>query len=186
YYGSVYATGTETGVELDLGADYVFSPNFQVGALLEFMGKTPATVTYTDVTYDDTVDQWNEYVLGGALASNVIFPVSNGINFIGHGEAGFYTLVGSAVDETSVYYSNGTYNLNSSEAGGAISAGLEFLMDKKKSWALDVELGYRFLSFSSVTVSTAGYPPHTLENTGGGDANINFSGPRLSATARLF
>jgi tetratricopeptide (TPR) repeat protein len=76
FYGSGTVTGTETGVELNLGADYVIVPNFQLGVMLEFMGKTPATV---DLNGGAEEEQWNEYVLGGAIGANIIVPFGGGV-----------------------------------------------------------------------------------------------------------
>jgi hypothetical protein len=62
-------------------------------------------------------------------------------------------------------------------------------MDPKKSWALDVELGYRFLTFTPITETGTlnGFAvSDTLLNSDNSNAEIDFSGPRLSATARLF
>ncbi|HVM32465.1 MAG TPA: hypothetical protein VMU88_04975, partial [bacterium] len=170
--------------ELNLGADYVLSPNFQLGLLLEFMGKTPADVNDYSLGNQYT---WNEYAIGGAGQANLMFPLGGGTNFILHGEGGYYSLVATHVDVSGS--DDGDVTLDASNAGWALAAGLEFIIGANKSWALDVELGYRSLTFTPLTQGGTynGFPQSgTLTNSGGGNTQLDFSGPRLSATARLF
>ncbi|HVZ79400.1 MAG TPA: tetratricopeptide repeat protein [bacterium] len=172
-------SGTPLGVGLGLGAAYVFSPNIQVGAQLQFMLKQPEQVNYGTVqTYT-----FNENLLGGALEGEGVFPIGDGINFFGSLEAGFYTLIGSTLAGSGVF--NETGDLAASGPGGKISAGVELLMDPNKTWALDIALCYQALSLSPVT-ETVGSTSGKLANADGSDASMDFSGPGLSVGVRIF
>jgi tetratricopeptide (TPR) repeat protein len=184
FYGNVYIDGVQEAVELNLGAAYSFTPNLQADLLLEFGGKVPV-----DVADGDDDDQWNEYYIGGAAGLNILLPVSDGINFVMHGEGGYYALVGTQINVSG--FDSGTVNLDASAPGFAVAAGLEFLMNKQKNWAMEVELGYRYLKFSPLTASGdfdgSTFGPETWINQDGSgtNASIDFSGPRLSLGARL-
>lgn len=181
FYGGVYVNDLVEAVDLDFGGAYSFTPNIQADLLFEFGGKVPINVS----DYGDN-DQWNEYYVGGALGLNILLPMSDGLNFIIHGEGGYYALVGSAVVVTG--FDDGNVTLDASNPGGSISAGLEFLMDSSKSWALNVQLGYRYLQFTPVTEGGQydGTPESgTLTNSDSSNATIDFSGPRLSCGVRF-
>jgi hypothetical protein len=183
FYGNAYFTGIEDAVELNLGGAYSFTPNIQVDALLEFGGKAPVDVANYS-TGDN--DEWDEYYFGGAAGLNILIPISDGTNFVLHGEGGFYALVGSSITYSG--FDQGTINLDASAPGYAVAAGLEFLMNQQKTWALEIELGYRYLHFSPVTGNGEidGTPVSgTLINADSSNASIDFSGPRLSAGVRL-
>jgi len=183
FYGNAYFTGIQEAVELNLGAAYSFIPNIQADVLFEFGGKLPVNVA--DYSAGDN-DQWNEYYIGAAAGLNILLPISDGTNFVLHGEGGYYTLVGTEVDVTGADF--GTVTLDGSAPGYAVAAGLEFLMNQQKTWAMEIELGYRSLTFSPLTKGGTfdGSPDSgTLLNANSSNASIDFSGPRLSAGIRL-
>jgi tetratricopeptide (TPR) repeat protein len=184
FYGGATVSGTMEAVELNLGGDFSFTPNLQADLLFEFGGKLPVNVE--DFNDGDT-DQWNEYYIGGAAGLNVLLPIADGMNFVLHGEGGFYTLVSTQIDVSGSDFD--TVNLDASNPGWAIAAGLEFLMNSQKTWAMEIELGYRYLNFSPLTASGdingSAITPRTLLNNDGSNASIDFSGPRLSIGARL-
>ena len=185
YFGqTVPSTETPYGVKLGLGASYVLSPNFQLGAKVQFLLKTPELVTIGSVE----TGQWNESTVGGAIEGEGVFPINDGINFIGGLQVGFYTLVGTTIVASGTY--SGTANIAGSAPGGMISAGVELLMDSHKSWALDLGLAYQFLSFSPLTdtptVSGTTGTSYTLKNADGSNASFDFSGIGLSVGARFF
>ncbi len=183
FYGNAYFTGIEEAVELNLGGAYSLSPNLQLDALFEFGGKIPVDVA--DYGTGDN-EEWDEYYIGGAAGLNILLPISDGTNFVLHGEGGYYALVGSSITYSG--FDDGTVNLDGSGPGFAVAAGLEFLMNRQKNWAIDIELGYRYLKFSPVTGNGEinGNPVSgTLTNADNTDASIDFSGPRLSAGVRL-
>jgi hypothetical protein len=186
YGGAVTSASNPFGVELNLGAAYVLSPNFQLGARAQFLLKTPETASFGSYL----TEEWSESLLGGAVEGEGVFPISDGINFIGAAEVGFYTLVGSTFTASYTGYSSQTANLSGSGPGGMLSAGIELLMDSNKSWALDIGALYQFISISPVTGTVSGGggsgTPQTLKNADGSNASLDFSGPGLSLGVRFF
>jgi hypothetical protein len=181
FYGGIYVTDIVQAVELDFGGAFAFTPNIQADLLFEFGGKTPI-----DVTDGSDVDEWTEYYIGGAAGLNILAPISDGLNFIIHGEGGYYTLVGSK--RTITGFNDGYADMNASDPGFAVSAGLEFLMDSNKSWAMNIQLGYRYLQFTPVTGSGVynGSPDSgTFTNADSSNMTVDFSGPRLSYGIRF-
>ncbi len=177
YGSSVNSTQTPIGVKLGLGADYVITPNIQLGIRLQGMLKQPETV-YTVSETDD----WEEYAYGGALALTATLPLSDGTNFFLNGEGGYYALAGSTL--TSPDFPGTTIDLNGSGPGGMVAAGIELLMDSNKSWALDIGLDYQFLTITPITKSGSG--SGTLQNNDGSNANFDFSGVGFLLAARFF
>ncbi len=179
--GGTYAS-TPIGVGIDLGADYVFSSNLLVGLKLEALIKQPEQVDYSGFeTYT-----FSETAIGAALEGEGIFPISDGINFIGSLNLGFYTLVGSTLVGTGFF--NQSADLAGSGPGGRITAGVELLMDSSKSWAVDISAQYQAISFSPITetISGSGGTSGTMKNADGSNANLDFSGPGLSLGVRFF
>lgn len=186
-YGATISTSaTPIGIKLNLGAAYVLSPNFQLGLKFQYLKNTEFSVST-----DTETDIWDESALGGALEGEGVFPLGDGINFVVTGEAGFYTLVGSTISVNIPYEDLiGTVNLSGSGPGGMIGAGVEFLMDSKKTWTIDLGLAYQFLNVSTITATSTANgqtgTPFTLKNADGSNANIDFSGLGLSAGVRFF
>ncbi len=184
YGGTIVSSSSDVvGFKLGLGAAYVFSPNFQLGVKLQYLVKEAESVS-TSIDGIPETDLWNESAFGGAVVADGVFPLGDGVNFIGSLEGGFYTLVGSTVTGTTAY-GTATENLSASSPGGMISAGIEFLMDSKKTWTLDLGLDYQFLSFSPVTATYNGQS-ETATNASGGNASLDFSGVGLFLAARLY
>ena len=184
FYGGGSFTNTPIGIGLGLGAAYVLSPNFQAGVQLQGGLKQPEQVTFTS----GRVDTYTENIIGGALEGEGVIPISDGINFIGTLDVGFYTLVGSSIG-ISTSSGSGTINLSGSGPGGRIAVGIELLMDANKSWALDIMACYQALSFSPVTGTASGSGftfSGNLINADGSNASLDFSGPGLSLGVRFF
>ncbi len=177
YGTSVNSTQTPIGVKLGLGADYVITPNIQLGIRLQGMLKQPETV----FTVSET-DDWEEYAYGGALALTATLPLNDGTNFFLSGEGGYYTVAGSTL--TSPDFPGTTIDLNGSGPGGMVAAGIELLMDSNKSWALDIGLDYQFLTITPITKSGSG--SGTLKNNDGSNASFDFSGVGFLLAARFF
>jgi hypothetical protein len=185
---NLFGTGVDStqnpiGVNISAGAAYAISPNFQIGAKIQYMLKQPMSVTDEVMAYT-----FSENAMGGALEAEAVFPIKDGINFIGGLEGGFYTLVGSSISGTGVV--QGWGNINASSPGGMVTAGVELLMNQQKSWALDLGVDYQFLSFSPITgiptVNGQSYSSVTLKNADGSNASFDFSGPGLFIAARFF
>ena len=179
YGATVNSSETPIGIALNIGGAYVVSPNFQLGARVEYMKKTEESLDFGGL---ETV-LWDEAAVGGALEAETVFPMGDGVNFIGSLDGGFYTLVGST--ETGSGTIDETIDLAGSGPGGMVSAGVEFLMDSNKTWTLDLGLAYRFLSFSPITESASGASA-TLKNADGSNASLDFSGAGLFLGARFF
>jgi hypothetical protein len=85
---------------------------------------------------------------------------------------------------------SGTDNLSASNFGGKIGITVEWLRETKASWALDVGLGYRFLTLTPVhavqIVDGGGGGSGTLLDNDGKNAYVDFSGFYLSADLRFF
>jgi hypothetical protein len=180
---SVPTTGTPYGLELDLGLDFNVSPQFSLGAQLQGLARTGAELQIgTSIN-----EQWNTFVIGGALSPKFVLPMNETTNLVSHLELGYYTLLGSAKISGS---ETASANLGASNIGGLIEEDIEFVFGKR-SWALDIGIGYRFLTMSPVTVSNEtlnGTPvaSHTYLDAYGNDVFFDFSGFRLNTTLRFF
>jgi hypothetical protein len=186
YGGTIASSSTPIGIKLNLGAAYAVSPNFQLGLKVQYLKKTEVSV---DTATEN--DVWDESALGGALEGEGTFPLGDGINFITVVEGGFYTLVGSTITvNVPIYDETGVDNLSGSGPGGMIAAGIEFLMDSKKTWTIDVGMAYQFLSISSITATPTlngqTGTAFTLQNADGSNASFDFSGLGFMAGVRFF
>jgi hypothetical protein len=184
FYGAgIVSDQTPYGFDFELGADYTLARSFQLGVQVQTIDRIPETVTFGGVE----THQWSAYTVGGALVAKYLIPVQDKWNLILHAEGGFYALVGSGVQASGV--DNGTVNLDGSNIGGMFSVEGEFLQGAKKSWALDLGLGYRILKITPLTESGSigGSPVSgTLKNIDGSDAGLDLSGPRVTATLRFY
>jgi tetratricopeptide (TPR) repeat protein len=177
--------------DFDFGADYTVNPNFQLGAQFQFISKQNVVIydTYTTViggaSYLATnTTTWSEVCLGGVLDGKYLLSLNNDFRLIFNGQAGYYSLAGSS------YVNQGntltTLNLSGSSLGGLIETKLEWVLDQG-GWALDLGLGYRILSFDTITYTN----PNTNQsqvftNGNGGNVTFDFSGPCVSLAARFF
>jgi len=176
-----------TEVELDFGVDYTISQSFQLGAQIQYVAKqpeiiyTPYSGSYPGATATTT---WTEACVGGALEGKYLFPLSNQFRLIFEGQAGFYTLAGSTFVYSGSFEEN--LDLNGTAFGGLLGMELEWVLDNG-GWALDLGLGYRALTFDSITATaTNNSQSYNFTNVAGGNATIDFSGPRVNLTARFF
>jgi hypothetical protein len=170
-------TGFNYGGEADLGVDYTLAPNFQAGVQVQFLGRLPegnGSIT------------WNNYVIGETLDLKGLIPVMPGMNLILHGQGGLYTLIGSSMQTVDSQGNFSTPTLSASGPGGMAEVQAEILMDADKSWALDFGLGYRYLILSPVTSSVGVNSSQSLLNPDQSNAQIDFSGPRISGAFRFF
>lgn len=184
-YGSTVANDeTPVGEDLHLGTDFTISPNFQLGLCVDFILKPGI---YLNINSYAENDNWQENAFGGGLDGKMILPLSDGINFVGTAEVGFYSLVDSSYTAGNDYASE-NFPLSASGLGAQIGAAVELVMDPHKLWALDLGLSYRLLSFSPVTLNSivVGQPSLTLKQSNGSNASIDFSGPQITLTARYF
>jgi hypothetical protein len=182
------------GAELDLGADYTLSQNIQLGLQFQYLDKEPESITNSTVyeeygyavTITNSTTTFSESCIGLAAEGKYLLPLSDQFRLIFVGQMGFYTLVGTTGIETLADGSSTTINLNSSALGGIIGAEVEWMMDNG-GWAVDLGLGYRALTFGTLTESEAGYTQTATWKTGtGGNATLDFSGPRVNAGIRFF
>lgn len=182
------------GAELDLGADYTLSQNIQLGLQFQYLDKEPETITNSTVYYSygyavtitNSTTTFSESCVGLNAEGKYLLPLSDQFRLILVGQVGFYTLVGTTGVET---YANGTsttINLSSSTLGGMIGAEVEWVMDNG-GWALDLGLGYRALTFGTLTESESGYTQTaTWKTNSGSNSTLDFSGPRVNAAVRFF
>ncbi len=180
-------TGIPLEVEVDFGGDYTIIQSLQVGVQLQYLAKqneiafsnyvtniggSPMTVTSTST--------WSENAAGAALDVKYLFPLNKEFRLMLDAQGGYYTLLNTTFIYQGQVYEN--LDLNSSALGGAFSAKIEWVVDPGK-FAMDLGLGYRALSFSSITASASNL---SGQSTVSGGASIDFSGPRIDVTARFF
>jgi hypothetical protein len=186
------------GEEFDLGADYTLSPNIQLGLQVQFLNKDPESISGTSTGYYEgypytisVIDTYTESCAGLAAEGKYLLPLSDQFRLIFEGQVGFYTLIGTTAvyeetDEPTI-----TANLSSSALGGLIGMEVEWVMNHG-GWAIDLGLGYRALTFGSITytASSSSYStstsPQTLQNAQGGNFTLDFSGPRINVAVRFF
>jgi hypothetical protein len=178
-------SSSPTGIEFDMGVDYTLSHNFQLGLQLQGTVKQAEILTFGN---SGVTAVYTETDIGAALSAKYLISLGGDLNLVLHGEGGFYGLTGSGLNGT-----NGTLvetgNLNATNAGGLLALETEWL--EKGGWSLDIGIGYRFLTFTPVkyidTTSGSGpYPSQTLPNNTGGNSYLDFSGPRVNITVRLW
>jgi hypothetical protein len=176
-YGETFTDLTPPiGVKISAGAAYAVSNNFLVGAKAQFLTQA--------VSISTNGDQWTEHALGFAPEVEGIAPLGPGINFIGAGEVGIYTLVGTSLTTSPAT----TFTFNSTTVGGMVSAGLEFLIGPQKKLGLDFGLAYEILTFNSLNyTATNGITTlsGTLQNPDGSNSSMDFSGLGFFATLRF-
>ena len=175
------------GVEFDLGADYTLSQNIQLGAQIQFIEKEPEVLSSI---YSSASDIFTESCIGLAVGGKYLIPLSDQFRLIVEGQVGYYTLVGTT--ENDGYE---IYNFNGSSVGGLIGVEIEWVLDHG-GWGIDFGLGYRALSFGSLSATTSttsgtyGLPsnlPNPLPNNAGtGNFIMDFSGLRVNAAVRFF
>jgi hypothetical protein len=182
------------GAELDLGADYTLSQNIQLGLQFQYLDKEPESITNSTVydeygyavTIANSTTTFSESCIGLAAEGKYLLPLSDQFRLILVGQVGFYTLVGTTGVETLADGSSTTINLSSSALGGMIGAEVEWVMDNG-GWAVDLGLGYRALTFGTLTESEAGYTQTaTWQTSTGSNATLDFSGPRINGAVRFF
>jgi tetratricopeptide (TPR) repeat protein len=177
--------------DFDFGADYTVNPNLQLGAQFQFISKQNVVIydTYSTVINGSTylatnTTTWSEACLGGALDGKYLISLNNDFRLIFNGQAGYYSLAGSSY----VYQGSSltTLNLSGSSLGGLIETKLEWVLDQG-GWALDLGLGYRILSFNTITYTNpSNNQSQVFTNGNGGNVTFDFSGPRVSLAARFF
>jgi tetratricopeptide (TPR) repeat protein len=171
------------GPEFDLGVDYTLTRNFQLGVQFQaivkeaesvYIGSTGVTLTYS------------ETCVGGTLVARYLISLGSDLNIVLHAEGGYFGLTGSNLNAT-----NGTLiqtnNLNAGNYGGLLALETEWI--QSGGWALDVGIGYRFLTFTPVTytnTTSSSSPALPLPSLSNGNAYLGFSGPRVNVTVRLF
>ena len=192
YYGQTLINqDIPVGVAVALGADYTIVPQFQVGLNIEGIYKLAQPVSFTEPSYGVTInDQWTDICLGPSLDVKYLIPLDRQLNFITHGELGYYFLTGAmdVVTVTGSTPSVGTYNVSGSNIGGLLEVEMEWL--QPSGVAFDLGLGYRLLTFNQLNFTYS----NTFGQTGAGafEANngalayMDFSGPHLSAAIRFF
>jgi len=180
-----------TTADFDFGADYTMNPNLQLGAQFQLMTKQNLVIyqPYTTViggnSYIATnTTTWSEACIGGALDGKYLLSLNNDFRLIFNGQAGYYSLVGSS------FVSQGntltTLNLSGSSLGGLIETKIEWILDQG-GWALDLGLGYRLLSFNTITYTNPNNnQTQVFTNSNGGNVTFDFSGPCVSLAARFF
>jgi tetratricopeptide (TPR) repeat protein len=176
-------TGSPLGIEFDLGVDYTLSHNFQLGFQLQGTIKDDEIITFGNSGVTQT---YTETSLGAALSARYLISLGADLNLVLHGEGGIYDLVSSNLNGN-----NGTLvqtgNLSADNPGGLLEIETEWL--EKGGWSLDIGIGYRFLTFTPVqyknTTSTNGTSA-TLINGNSNNVYLDFSGPRVNMTVRLF
>jgi tetratricopeptide (TPR) repeat protein len=177
--------------DFDFGADYTVNPNLQLGAQFQFISKQnlviyqPYNAIIGGSSYLATnTTTWSEACLGGVLDGKYLLSLNNDFRLIFNGQAGYYSLVGSSyVNQGSTLT---TLNLNGSSLGGLVETKIEWILDQG-GWALDLGLGYRILSFNTITYTNASNnQSQVLTNGNGGNVTFDFSGPRVSLAARFF
>ncbi len=181
------------GVELYAGADYNLSQNFELGAQLQYIDKEPESIS-SIYTTDGYIFQ--ESCAGLAVEGKYLLPLSDQFRLSFGAQVGYYTLVGTTYSYSDGYFS-ANYNLNGSSVGEVIGAELEWVMDHG-AWAIDFGLGYRALSFGTITytadTSSSSYSgsgaatstAQTLKSVSGGNFTMDFSGPRANFGVRFF
>ncbi len=173
------------GYKGGLGAAFAVSPRFQVGARYQYLKREDLHMSGEGVTLI-----WQEAAEGVVVEFEADIPVDRekAVNFFGSFEGGIYWLTKSSVTLSGPI--NGVANLNGSNGGGAVMAGVEYLVDPKKTWAMDLGVGYQFISFPSITdtptLNGVTGSPFTLRNVTGGDARVDLSGGMLFTGARFF
>ncbi|GEM_PF-2117887 len=186
------------GAELDLGADYTLSQNIQLGLQVQYLDKEPESIEGTTTGYYggypytiSVIDTYTESCAGLAAEGKYLLPLNDQFRLIFEGQVGFYTLVGTTAEYEETGYSTLTADLSGSALGGLIGAEVEWVMDNG-GWAIDFSLGYRALSFGSITytASSSSYSTstssQTLKNNAGGNFTLDFSGPRINGAVRFF
>ncbi len=175
--------GSVSGIEFDLGTDYTLSHNFQIGLQLQGTIKDEEILTFGN---SGVTAIYTETSVGAALSAKYLISLGGDLNLVLHGEGGIYGLAASNLNGT-----NGTLvetgNLTATNFGGLLALETEWI--EKGGWALDIGIGYRFLTFTPVKftdTTSGGAPPVTLPNNNGGNSYLDFSGPRLNITVRLF
>jgi tetratricopeptide (TPR) repeat protein len=164
------------GAEFDFGADYTLSQSFQLGAQIQFIEKEPEEIDSFD---ESTI--FSESCAGLEVEGKYLLPLSEQFRLILEGQAGFYTLVGSTIVDSDL----GTINLSSSGPGGFIGAEIEWVLDNG-GWGIDLGLGYRALSFDTITATSSSLSSPTTLKNGTTNWTFDFSGPRVNAAVRFF
>ncbi|HTA75588.1 MAG TPA: tetratricopeptide repeat protein [bacterium] len=182
------------GVELYIGADYNLSQNFELGAQIQYIDKEPESISsiYTSGGY-----VFQESCAGLAVEGKYLLPLSDQFRLSLGAQVGYYTLVGTTYSYSDSFFA-ANYNLSGSSVGEVIGAELEWVMDHG-GWAIDFGLGYRALSFGTITytaaTSSSSYSgsgsatssAQTLHNYAGtGNFTMDFSGPRVNVGVRFF
>jgi tetratricopeptide (TPR) repeat protein len=192
YYGGLRTAGkSPIGGELGVGGDYTIAPEFQLGLSVEAIVKITDPVDTSSTYYGITGSElWTEIGWGPALDVKYLIPLDHHYTFMIQGETGFYSLAGSIDGSISSSYVSGSYlyNLSGSSIGGLVGVQFEWL--KNAGLGVDVGIGYRFLSFSSIHYTytdTTGYSTKgTLKNANNGNAYIDFSGFTFTTAIRFF
>jgi hypothetical protein len=172
------------GIEFDLGVDYTLSHNFQIGLQFQGIIKDEEILTFGN---SGVTAIYTETCIGAALSANYLISLGGDLNLVLHGEGGFYDLTGSNLNGT-----NGTLvetgSLSAFNPGALFEFETEWI--EKGGWSLDVGIGYRLLTFTPVTytniTSNGAGTPFILPNNNGGNSYLDFSGPRLNITVRLW
>jgi hypothetical protein len=151
-----------------------------VGAQFQFLAKEAELANVGDESY-----QFNAYAVGGALKAEVLFPLNDGMNFIGSLEGGYYSLVVSTVKGSGAV--EATENMNGSNFGGNLALGLEFQMDSSKSWTLDIGLDYQYLTIQTTTgAPLVSGSSQAFDDTHPVNSTLDFSGIGLFVAIRSF
>jgi tetratricopeptide (TPR) repeat protein len=179
FSNQITTTDTVVGVKLGIGAAYSVTPYFQFGAKFQYLEKTPQVITSDGLTAT-----YNETALGGAAEAEFTLPTNNGTNFVSSLQVGYYSLVGTNLTASGLF--NGTANFSGTAPGFMVTAGMEFVMDSEKTWALDLGLDYQYLRFASLTDTPQLGTPFVLKNPDGSNAYFDFSGFGLELEARFF
>jgi hypothetical protein len=180
-------TGIPLEFEVDFGGDLTVIQSLQIGAQVQYLAKQSEVVFSNYVTSVSgspvtaiTTSTWSENCAGAVLDVKYLFPLDHDFRLMLDAQGGYYTLLNTTFEYQGDTYQN--LNLSSSALGGTFSAKIEWVADPGK-FALDLGVGYRALSFSSITASTLEL---SGQSTLGSGASIDFSGPRFDLTARFF
>jgi hypothetical protein len=177
---SANSSALPVGGKVFVGAGCTISQNFQLGAQFQFLAKEAELANVGDESY-----QFNAYAVGGALKAEVLFPLNDGMNFIGSLEGGYYSLVVSTVKGSGAV--EATENMNGSNFGGNLALGLEFQMDSSKSWTLDIGLDYQYLTIQTTTgAPLVSGSSQAFDDTHPVNSTLDFSGIGLFVAIRSF
>jgi hypothetical protein len=176
-------SSTPLGAEFELGLHYTVTHSFQLGLQAQTILKESESVaiTNTGVTLI-----FSEACIGGAAVAEYLMPLGAKLNLVLHGEGGIYTFIGSTFNVTDSTSTN-RWDMHSTAVGAMPELIIDWVQD---GWALDLGFGYRFLTFGSVTLTSSNGDyngsPTLLNYYNQAKATLDFSGPRVSLTARIF